>query len=128
VHYRRVTNLRHDDFRTEVSESDLGILAEATGLGPALPAVTVRRKVGNYRKQVAGMYSFGAARSDRETIIEPISNPGPLNCRIYSDGGAASVHGEFRAVNEAGAVCRQEDNCFSNFIGCCRTTRGRLGG
>src|SRR5260370_21580813 len=49
-----------------------------------------------------------------------------VNCS--SDGRAPSIHGEFCALNEACAVCRQEDNCFRNFVGCCRTTRGRLGG
>lgn len=42
------------------------------------------------------------------------------------DGGASPIYGEFCAVNEAGTVCGQEDNCFGDFISCCRTTRRRL--
>jgi hypothetical protein len=38
-----------------------------------------------------------------------------VDCRL--DGSASSVHGEFRAVNETGTVCGQENNCFGNFLG-----------
>jgi hypothetical protein len=48
-----------------------------------------------------------------------------VDCR--SDGSAPSIHGEIRAVNEAGTVCGKEDNRFSNFVGRCRTTGGGLG-
>ena len=34
------------------------------------------------------------------------------------DGGSAPIHRELRALDEAGAICREEDNGFGNLIGC----------
>src|SRR5579862_9127926 len=41
---------------------------------------------------------------------------------------APSIHSQLCAVNETGKICGQEDNCLSNLVGGCRTTRWRLGG
>src|SRR6266567_1838135 len=79
--------------------------------------------------------SFKLQRLQPPSFCDSLRSPqdrNRLSCPVrlvnfYSDGGAPSIHGEFCAVNEAGTVCRQEDNCFCNFLGCCRTPRGGLG-
>jgi hypothetical protein len=47
---------------------------------------------------------------------------------FYSNGGAASVGGEFCAVNETGAIRRQEDDGLGNLVRCSWTARRRLRG
>src|SRR5580698_3137243 len=46
----------------------------------------------------------------------------------YSNRGAPSVYGELRTIDKTGTVCRQEDNCFCDFVGCSWTTRRCLRG
>jgi hypothetical protein len=44
-----------------------------------------------------------------------------------SNGAASSIDGEFGAVNEAGTVRRQKDNCLGNLVRCSRAACRRLG-
>ena len=50
-----------------------------------------------------------------------------LKIHRSSDSSAPSVHGELRAINETGAVRRQEDNRLSDLVGGSRTTGRCLG-
>ena len=47
---------------------------------------------------------------------------------FYSNGGAPSVDGEFCAVNETGAIRRQEDDGLGNLVRCSWTARRRQRG
>ena len=44
------------------------------------------------------------------------------------DSGSPSIYSELRAINETGALRRQEDNRLGNLVGCGRTARWSLGG
>jgi hypothetical protein len=37
---------------------------------------------------------------------------------VTLDGGSSSIHGKFRALDETCVICREEDNGFSNLVGC----------
>ena len=60
-------------------------------------------------------------RRAKNTSDHPLVSP-------PSDSGSASIHREIRALDKAGAFCREEDNGFGNLVGCGWTPRWCLRG
>ncbi len=55
--------------------------------------------------------------ADAGSVAAILSPPMLGRHGVLSDSSAPSIHGELCAMDEAGPVCREKDDRFSNFIG-----------
>src|SRR5262249_46219042 len=98
-----------------------------------LRALAIVRSVGSdgscTRVSMRAMYSGATpAFAARAAWLSPAPPGAPSKTRAFLNRGAPSVDGELRAVNETGAIRRQEDYGLGNLVRCSRTARRRLGG
>src|SRR5213080_2677947 len=68
----------------------------------------------------------GSENTSFGRVVVVMDEASRLTTGLY--GGAASVYGEFCAVNETGTIRCQEDDGFGNLVGGSRTASRRLGG